>query len=343
MGRNKIKSYSFFNAKGAILIISLWTLCLLSTLVIYVSYGVRQKVTLASRIEGRNRLRLIAEAGIKSAIMQLKKEEPKAYDALNDTWSENIEVFKDKDTGSGKVDVCYTTIDEETGLKKTHYGLIDEERKININKVDMKILKRLFRIVLNFDEREAEELAASIVDWRDSDSKLSIPLGSAEDSYYRDLRYAYEAKDADFEVLDEILLVKGMTEEVYGKIKDYITIYSTGNVNINTASRPVLLALGLSDEIVSEILPFRAGEDKIPGTADDRVFNAPSDIAPRLSQFYNLSEADIAQITKVSEQFLSSASNNFMARSVASLNDKNVFETICVIGRNGKVLYWQEL
>ena len=97
------------------------------------------------------------------------------------------------------------------------------------------MIERLFRIGLGMDDMRAG-VAASIKDWRDKDSELSIPVGSAEDFLYRGLKYPYEAKDEDLESLDE-LLVNGMTKDIFERIKDYVTVWGSGMVNINTAGR----------------------------------------------------------------------------------------------------------
>jgi len=330
------------NSRASILIIALWSICLLATFSVVLGYQVRQKLTLVNRLDEKDRLHFIAEAAIKRASVELEKEPEKAYDILKDTWSNNISAFKEIDIGDGKFSILYDYIDEQSGIQKIQYGLIDEERKININKLDTTVLRRLFHI-LGFDEIDSQELAASIIDWRDSDSELSIPIGSAEDSYYRNLTYPYEAKDAEFEVLDEVLLVKGMTQDIFEEIKDYITIYGSGKVNINTASKPVLLALGLDDDIVDKILSFRAGEDGIIATADDNIFDTASNIIPKLSQSCHLSDFEVAELSVVADQYLVTNSNNFMVKAVAKLNNrKNTAELICVVNRSGKVLYWKE-
>lgn len=330
--------------KGSILIIALWSLCLLSTFAVNLGYGVRQKIMVVKRLEEREKLYLIAEAGAKRAINELETMEQKDYDTLTDEWSNGADIFKDITVGEGAYSVSYDYINELTGLPETGYGLVDEERKININKVELDMLERLLRIVLDLGEMQAQELAASIIDWRDGDSGLSIPLGSAEDSYYRYLSTPYEAKDSDFEVLEEVLLVKGMEEDIFERLKDYITIYGDGKININTASRPVLLTLGLNETIVNYIMQFRYGEDVIIGTADDKIFDLPSNVVPMLSQSYSLSDQEIAQLSVVVERYLTTKSNNFMVRSIASMDKrKDTVEVNCVVDKKGKILRWQGL
>lgn len=329
--------------KGSILMVTLWSLFLLVVFAIQLGYGVRQKLILIHRLEERNKLHYIAEAGVKQAIFELGKAAQGDYDSFSDTWSNDIGVFKERRLGGGQFTVSYAHIDEKTGLVYTRYGVVDEQRKININRVDQNVLRQLLRIVLSYGKEEAQELAASIIDWRDKDSELSIPIGSAEDFDYQALRYSYEAKDSEFEVLEELLLVRGIDEDIFNKIGDYITIYGDGKININTASEAVLLALGLSQGLVDKIIAFRYGENGILGNADDKVFVLATTIIPELSQYRSLSESELAELSRVVERNLVVKSNNFKIRSKSELNNKKeTAEIICVIDRTGKILYWHE-
>ncbi len=328
---------------GSILFISLWTVCLLTVFSVALGYQVRQKLTLAQRLDEKSKLHFIAQSAIIKTIFNLKKLEQKPYDLLSDPWGGDPAAFNEMDIGEGKVNISYNYSDEKSQAVQIRYGLLDEERKININKVGMPVLERLFRIVAGLDETSAQELAASIIDWRDADSLLSIPLGSAEDIDYRNLQQPYEAKDQDFEVLDELLLVYGMNEDIFEKIKDYVTIYGSGKVNINTASRPVLLALGLDEAIVDSISSFRAGADGVSATLDDNFFDMPANIIPKFSQFSHLGDSELTNLSAVVEQYLITSSKNFMIKAVARLNNKkDTVELICVVNRTGEILYWRE-
>ena len=344
------------NRKGATLVIVLWTLCLLTAFAVHLSFGAKQKIIMVGRLDARNRLHFIAGAGVKRAILELKKKDrASGFDALKDCWSNNIGIFKEIQVGAGKFTVGYDYLNTESGEYQVRYGIIDEERKININKAKRGIIERLFRIV-GLSEMKAQNLSASIVDWRDRDSELSIPLGSAEDRYYRNIGDPYEAKDADFEVLDELFLVKGMTGEIFDKIKDFITIYGEGKVNINTASEEALLSLGLHESVVNKILSFRYGQDMIEASADDNVFDSPANIAAKLSQFCSLSESEAANLNNlVSLKKITNKSDNFMIKSIAKLNKKDAsLEIVCIFemfpessdenssNKGGKIKYWRE-
>lgn len=329
--------------KGSILIISLWSLCLLSAFAVILSGEVRQKITLTFRLEERSQLQLIAEGAVRKVIVLITREEKKGYDLLIDYWNNAPAIFSNMIIGQGRMQISYDYIDDKTGKPEVAYGLVDEERKININKADAAILRRLFKLAVDADDMQAQELAASIIDWRDKDSELSLPIGSAEDSYYQNFTRSYEAKDNDMEVLDELLLVKGMNQEILDKIKNYITIYGGGIVNANTASKTVLICLGLSELIADKIVDFRLGEDGVLGTKDDNFFDTPTNIVPKLSQYYKMSDSEVAQISPVCQQHLGTASDNFMLKGTAKIYGRSNTKGItCVFNRAKKILYWRE-
>lgn len=301
---------------------------------------------MVKRLQEKDILRNIAEAGINRAILELEKKLDSEPETLKDSWSNNINAFKEIPVDRGSFDIGYTYLNNQTKETEFRYGMVDEERKININKAQRKVIKKLFQIVADLDEMQAQEAAACLIDWRDKDSQLSIPLGSAEDRYYRNLTHSYECKDADFEILPELLLVKEMNQELFNKIKDFVTVYGDGSININTAPKEVLLALGLDDDIVEKILSFRSGEDGIEGTADDNLFEQSSQIAARLSRVYHLSASQLAELSNtISAQNIGVDSHNFMIKSIAKLDTQphRQMQIICVFNKDERrILYWHQ-
>lgn len=88
------------------------------------------------------------------------------------------------------------------------FGLIDEAAKLNVNTAPWESLASLPEMT--------DELAQAIVDFRDPDSD-PLPYG-AEDEYYETLEQPYRAKNAPFEALEELLLVKDLTAAIlYGE------------------------------------------------------------------------------------------------------------------------------
>ena len=329
--------------RGSTLIIALWSLFLLTIFAVQLGAIVRQKATLIHRLEDRDTRYLTAEAGVKQAIVQLRREDALfGADFLGERWSDRPDTFKEIRVGKGTFTVSYDHRDGE--YSRVMYGMQDEESKINLNKAGMEVIARLIETAANLSRWDAEELAYCIVDWRDPDSFFQHPQFGAEDSDYKGERDPYEAKDSDFEVIEELLLVHKMDQEIFDKLKYFVTIYGEGKVNINTAPKEVLLALGLNDRLAENILLFRKGADRIAGTGDDDIFLQSATIVPRLSQVFDLGPSDISLLSNlVADGTFTVKSENFMITSVGRLSHKEGQTSIVAVAqRTGQIVYWRE-
>ncbi len=342
--RRRSVSPLLIDSRGSILIMALWSISLLAVFAVTIGYQVRQKITLVRRLDDRSELRSIADAGVRRAMAEIRQEpKERGYDCMSNAWSNNELVFKDVNIGSGTFNVCYNYLDEFSGKITRRYGMVDEESKLNVNKAGHAAIGRLLRS-MDIGEADSQDLAASIEDWRDADSAFVVPLGSAEDQYYNALTAPYEAKDTDFEAPDELLLVKGMTRPLYDKLSKYITVYGSGKVNINTASRNVLYAVGVDSATVDKIMQFRPGKDGVLGTVDDNLFDGGIPIAEKLAQAYKMSQGDIDKLSAAADQYLAAYSTVFSVSSEARISGKqNSVITSAVIDRKGGVIYWQEI
>jgi type II secretory pathway component PulK len=85
------------------------------------------------------------------------------------------------------------------------FGFVDEAAKVNINTATLEMLLRLPGMT--------DDLAAAIMDWRDEDSDISN--SGAENEYYLSLAQPYYCKNAPFEAVEEMLLVRGATVELF--------------------------------------------------------------------------------------------------------------------------------
>jgi len=339
--------------KGSILILTLLVLAVLSVLGLNLGFVVRQKLNFLKHVETNDKLHFIAEAGVKRAVLELKKEHIALKDSchLNESWSNNPLAFKEVCLGDGVFTVGYiidnnSRVDnsEDGSEELMQYGLIDENSKINLNTADTAVFKRLFQDVVFLSEELAEELAYCVIDWRDADSNFQHPSYGAEDSYYRNLKEPYEAKDSDYEVLEELLLVRGMDEEIFDKIENYVTVYGSGKININTASSEVLSALGLTDGLIEKIMSFRHGMDLEFASFDDNFFVSGSSIISELKSFVSLNQSEIMQLElMIAEGKLGVTSENFMVKSTAKLDKiDDHYQIIAVVDCEGKIKYWQE-
>ena len=58
------------------------------------------------------------------------------------------------------------------------------------------------------------DYADMIKDWVDIDDSRS-PYGAESSDYYLNLEYSYKAKNAAMDSIDELLMLKDMTPEIY--------------------------------------------------------------------------------------------------------------------------------
>ncbi len=289
------------DSSGTILISVLWILVILTVLVVSLGHNTHVELTLVKHAISKMKSKYAAWAGFVYAKDRLRRDssigqdqETTAQDTLYQCGvhlgeGESPEdAFKDIAVGDGNFNVEYILTTDD-GKKEKYYGLQDEERRININALTFQnynILSALITI-LGFDEQTARTIAYSVLDWKDEDdSPVDLTYG-AEDDYYGSMAKPYQCKNRPFDSVEELLLVRGMTQELYDALKDYVTVFPKQGilrVNFDTASRVVLLALahamqeavpdaGVSDmeALVDKILRYRRGEDGILLTPDDRA------------------------------------------------------------------------
>jgi len=322
--------------KSFILIITLWVVILISIFMVILGYNIRRKIDVIKHLENNDKISYLFDFAFKKAILEIENKED-SFALLTETSKiyNEPEIFFSK---SSKVNRYLGRFDNI----EIFYGIFDEERKININKASLSILKRLFKFI-GLDDITAQEISASIIDWRDQDSFLTIPLQSAESSYYRSLDTPYEAKDYYIEILEELLLIKGITPEIFEKIEKYITIYGNGSVNINTASKDILLILGLDEDLADKIVSFRAGKDGVLGTDDDNFFDSTDTIVTKLKNFYKIKESSLINLNDLIDAgLLNTNSDYFDIIVISSLNNKIFKRLKSVVDGEGRILYWDE-
>jgi type II secretory pathway component PulK len=173
---------------GLVLIAVLWIVVVLTVIVTVLGRKGRldTKVCLAGT-EGL-RCKWASRAGIEKAIAVLY-EDPRESDCLMDLWSDN-----DEDFSNITLEKCWFSVE-----------VIDEAGKLNINSATKEQLMGLPDMV--------EEIADAIIDWRDGDD--TPRENGAEGGYYENLTYGYKARNGPFRTIRELLLVKGVTEELF--------------------------------------------------------------------------------------------------------------------------------
>lgn len=151
----------------------------------------------------------------------------------------------------------------------------DEGGKVAINWVNQVVLKHVFDN-LGIAPEDADIIADSIVDWRDKDDEKRI--NGAESEHYSGLARPYVAKNAPFDALEELLLVRGVTPDLfYGGtgehpvgFKDVFTVFRppSGKLNVQYMTPEVLRAFfALDSEELAQLLDTKTN-GQAPGLMD---------------------------------------------------------------------------
>lgn len=143
----------------------------------------------------------------------------------------------------------------------------DEGGKIPINfpasAYDTKLYPLLVHVLTNMgvELERASAIADAVVDWQDDDDEHRV--NGAESDYYLSLPKPYIAKNARLDSLEELLLIKGVTPELYygGNeqypigLRDVFSVFNnTGQVNLRYSTPEVKQVLfGLDEEELAQI------------------------------------------------------------------------------------------
>ena len=214
---------------------------------------------------------------------------------------------------------------------EAEWKLIDESSKININLAYSDMLLGLKCL--------DEAAVASIMDWLDQDD-VPNPDG-AEDDYYSSLEPGYNCKNGTIDNIAELLLIKGISVQIYygsslaGEKKtiglnNLLTVYGDGKININTVSKIVLDAIPLlSDAAVDEIVSRQTSTAEKFSSMDDIEKNDNFTVADKLT---------LMQIAKFN-------SNHFQVQIKIRNKTQNLQgEYLAIVERqdsNIKILSWQ--
>ncbi len=330
--------------RGSILIITLWILAILSLLAISFAHHTAVGIKLTKYHISSLKNLYICKAGIKRACYELNRDkEENTYDSLNDSWSSNPEAFKNAGVGDGAFTVSYQIEDDNKDMTSV-YGMIDEERKININKlakngvqdeIRLSQIKKLLEI-LDIDTK----IADYIVDWLDSDTGV----GNAEEDFYQGLSAPYHCKNDLIECLEEMYLIRGITAEIFKKLKPYITVYGDGKININTAGEEVFMSLGMDDTLAQQILGYRSQDG---GEEDLYSFKTIESIISNLNSYQPLMPTQVHILTTLIETgYLTVNSSVFTANVTSVLNNSKLVKRVNVVLQreedNIKIKYWHE-
>jgi len=331
--------------KGSILIIVLWALFILGALAVAISGYVRAGISIADKLSEMTRNYYIAKAGAERAILEVKNNDTtEKYDALTDTWSANDAVFRKSPLGNGNYSIVKRPDASDDG-PAARYGLSDEEGKINVNKAGVNVLKDFLEIAGGVSPEDSLAIAASIVNWR-SPEETALKEGAGA-FHYQALSRPYKARNAEIEVPEELLLVQGMTSGIFNKIKNHLTIYGNGAVNINTADKIVLRSIGMSGELADKVINFRESPADSDNSTEEvpNFFDDTAKIVSYLTKKESISAEESGKINNlIAQSLLGVSSDNFSGTAIGRIGDKAGGSRISFVFDRGNniVRWWRE-
>ncbi len=162
----------------------------------------------------------------------------------------------------------------ELGNGKCSITIAGENGKLNVNRLkdqsgqpSRTAIEQLLRLIDRLNQESAGQsridysLVPSVIDWTDNDDQVThLPFirlenSGAESSYYNQLNTPYGCKNAALDATEELLLVKGITPEIFSRIRSYVTVHGDGKINVNYASKYVIESLsGEMDAALAQMI-----------------------------------------------------------------------------------------
>ncbi len=223
--------------RGVALLIVLWVMTILIATVLSFSLMTRAETYGTLTFKDQMEKKYLAEAGVERGIAEMINY---SLNANQTVILQGKEVWKMDGTAyQGSMDNGSYVV-----------RIFDEAGKISLNGLTdaSGIIVKNLLVNLGSPPEEADTIVDSVLDWKDGDDLHR--LNGAESDYYQSLPHPYKARNADFESLEELLLVKGITPDIlYGTdtrkgLIQFISLYNTTNrINLYVAPREIFAAL----------------------------------------------------------------------------------------------------
>jgi general secretion pathway protein K len=235
-------------ARGFAQLVVLWALLLLGMLAMSFSFAMRTEALAARNGLDGARAYYQARTGIHRAVAQLS--------------AVPIDNVLSKPLVGEEEDASYEARVESEG------------GKIDINLVPEERLKEILRTG-GLSAEDAESVGDSILDWRDEDD---MPRANgAESAYYSSLPDPVKIRNGKLWSTDELLAVKGVTPELYGRLLSKVfTVHGLSlSVDVNAAPVEVLRVMpGFTPRAAEALVSLRR----------ENPFRSPAEVAAFLSR-----------------------------------------------------------
>jgi len=237
-------------SRGGALLAVLWLSAALAAIAFSLANTVRGEVERTSTAVDGLRSYYLAQAGIDRGILYVEWE-------LENTVPRNVPFHY-----SAANPVLPFTFPSGQAVVQ----VIPETAKLNLNSATPQNLQRLL-MALRVDPDSAAQIVAGIVDWRTAGGPSQF------DSFYLSLTPSFRSRHASFEETEELLLVRGVTPELYyggydhdaqgrlvprAGLRDCVTVLGRlDGIDVNTAQPAVLMAAGIPPDAVAAIVERR--------------------------------------------------------------------------------------
>lgn len=250
------------NSRGIALISVILIISILVVITLQFNRFTRSKLYETANLSDSLRLHYTAKSGFNLG-QALLLADNNNFDALTEDWGRQDEI----------------TAKSSKLFPNSSFKILieDEQGKININKLvvgsayNQEIKEMLTRLLsqpeFDLHPEAVAEIIDSIKDWLDADDETTG--AGAERSHYLSLDAPYTPKNSAPGCIEELLMIKGVTADVYygttqtPGLSRLLTVYGDGRININTAPTLVLraLAAGITPSMIEEMDEYRKNKD----------------------------------------------------------------------------------
>ena len=239
--------------RGSVFVVTLAVLAGLVALVAGIAASHREGVHAEIRRLEDRRAEVMAEAAVQHAVALIQQIKIGTPAQKSDAWA----------TAGNSGKVSYT-LDTDS----YRFEIQDAGARLNLNTVAEDQLKKM---------QLTSDQVASLMDWRES--KKTARQGGAKDEYYNGLSNPYNAKLGNFDSVEELLLVKGLTpsmlidlgtsaggsahNDTSGLSESMLTVDSVSadldpngktKVNLTQATGDQLVAIGINQSVANAIV-----------------------------------------------------------------------------------------
>lgn len=277
------------NERGTILLTVLWVIAILVIIVAGLSFEARSDVDRTILLRDRAKAYWMARGAVERVKFEYAKEKLSSQGSLSRQNRFNF-TFPE-----GKAECV----------------LLSNSSKASINTTDRVIWEKLFGFY-GLEGVELDEVVDAVLDWRDEDD--SVRPNGVETDYYESLQPPYTPRDGAFQSLEELLLVRGVTEEMFhgtfrdGQkkpgLKEMLNVSGpvASRFDINSAPKGILMAFLEIDEETADQLIQRRNEE-------------PFENPQQAGELLPLEASD-----KVEQFFINYRGNQFSVKATATIN-----------------------